>query len=94
MKKITLILGLMSVLSFISCKKETTETVEITTPATETVTTDMPPPPPPPPIVKDTVVEGTSININSKGVKIDSKDGDNKTKINVSGGDSSIEIKK
>ncbi len=93
MKKITLALGLMSFIAFTSCKKETTETVEITTPATETVTNDMPPPPPPP-IVKDTVVEGTSININSKGVKIDSKDGDNKTKINVSGSDSSIEIKK
>lgn len=92
MKKITLILGLVSFMAFTSCKKETTETVEITTPATETVVEDMPPPPPPP--VKDTVVDGTSININSKGVNIDSQDGSKKTKINVSGGDSSIEIKK
>jgi len=92
MKKITLMLGVVSMMALVSCKKETT-TVETVTPVSENID-NVPPPPPPAPVVKDSVTDGTSISMDANGVKVDSKDGDRKTKVNVSGGDSSIEIKR
>ncbi len=90
MKKITLLLGIASFMTIVACKKETT-TIETTAPATEN-TADVPPPPVP--TVKDTVTDGTAISVNADGIKVDSKDGGKKTEVNVSGGDSSIEIKR
>lgn len=83
------------ILALASCKKEekevtieggadTTVVVNQTVPAPETVTDTV--------IVEDK--DGTSVNISSDGVNVDSKDGTNKTSVNVTKDGAGVEIKK
>ncbi|MFL9829375.1 hypothetical protein ABS764_00800 [Flavobacterium sp. ST-87] len=88
MKKLTMLLGLLTVLTIISCrdKKET------------------PPPPPPqaesvpaepvPAAESDKEADGTSVNVGSEGVDIQTKDGKKETNVTVGDGSANLEIKK
>lgn len=83
MKKITMFLGMLSIMAFISCKKKeetpqpTQTTVEVTTPAAEEKNAD-----------------GTSISVGTDGVDVSTKDGASQTNVKVGGGDAKVEIKK
>lgn len=78
-----MLLGLLTVLTIVSCrdKKET-------------------PPPPPPPQAESVVEEsneeadGTSVNVGTDGVDIQTKDGKKETNVTVEGGEANVEIKK
>lgn len=85
MKKITLLLGVLSIMALTSCKKQKEETAapEETNVEINTTTTETP-----------EEADGTSISVGSDGVDISSKDGDNETNVEVGGGDAKIEIKK
>ncbi|RZK05680.1 MAG: hypothetical protein EOO46_15710 [Flavobacterium sp.] len=90
MKKIIFLLGMMSMLAVVSCKKDA----------------PIPPPPPPDPVVApapppvpsepkaEDEKDGTTVSVGKEGVDVSTKDGDKKTKVNVSGGDAKVEIKK
>lgn len=87
MKKITLLLGVMSLLIFSSCKKTEPETE---TTHTDTIIVETPAEAPPTPAEAD----GTSVKVGSDGVSYDSKDGKTKTTVEVKNGEAAIEIKK
>ncbi|CAM4145341.1 hypothetical protein FLAN108750_12575 [Flavobacterium antarcticum] len=91
MKKIGLTLSMFAIMALVSCKKE--ETVVTPAPETETEVVVLPPPPPPAP-VEEVEKDGTSISVGKDGVEVSTKDGDNKTVIDVKDGKGSIEIKK
>ena len=95
MKKVALVFGAAAFLAFASCKKEEKEVNVDSTGVDTTVVVhehDAPSP------SKDTIVveepDGTSVNINSSGVSVDSKDGTKKTNINVSKDGAGVEVKK
>ena len=91
MRKALMFLGIMSLMTIVSCKKKEDMTV---------------PPPPPPTIINeinapaDTIIvkeeqtEGTSIKVGSEGLDISTKEGQKKTNVNVNGGEATIEIKR
>lgn len=93
MKKSAIILGVITIMAFASCKKEVTEETEVVAPAADTTV-----------IVKevqaDTVTvktedpDGTSVSVNGDGVSVDSKDGKNKTAVSVKNGEAAVEVKK
>jgi hypothetical protein len=89
MKRILIMCSVLAI-TLVSCKKETTEenTTEIVRTDSVTVKQELAPPPPPQVEPRD----GTSINVNSDGVNIDSKDGTNKTRVNVSKDNAGLEI--
>ncbi|GEC72099.1 hypothetical protein FFL01_16380 [Flavobacterium flevense] len=87
MKKLTMLLGLLTVLTIVSCREKK----------------DPPPPPPPQaesvpaesvPEASKEEADGTSVNVGTDGVDIQTKDGKNETKVTVEGGEANIEIKK
>ncbi|HLF52385.1 hypothetical protein [Flavobacterium sp.] len=84
MKKAALFLGILSIMTIVSCKKKE-----------ETI-----PPPPPPtietpaPPAEPVSEDGTSIKVSTDGLDVSTKDGATKTDVNVSNGDASVEIKK
>lgn len=90
MKKTILILGVLSIMTIVSCKKkdgnpvnpqvETSETSGAATPST--------------PTASGQAKDSTSIRVGTDGVNVTTKDGATKTSVNVSGGDAKIEIKK
>ena len=94
MKRIFLSVALLSLIVVTSCKeKETVSTSETETiieeaPATQTeaqsdtisVTTEE--------------ADGTSVKMNGDGVSVDTKDGSNKTNVEVNGGGAAVEVKK
>ena len=85
MKKITLLVGMLSIMAFISCKKNeetprpTETTVEVTTPAEQP---------------EETTPDGTSVSVGTDGVDVSTKDGTSETNVKVGGGDAKVEIKK
>lgn len=91
MKKIVLALSMLSVVAFVSCKKEVMPPPP--PPAPEVIVAPPPPPPPPAP-VKEVEKDGTSISVGSDGVEVSTKNGNNKTVIDVKDGKGKIEIKK
>ena len=77
-----MLLGLLTVLTIASCRKKKD-------------------PPPPPPTQAESVpaatneeADGTSVNVGTEGVDIQTKDGKNETKVTVEGGEANVEIKK
>ena len=91
MKKIGLTLSMFAIMALVSCKKE--EAVVTPAPETKTEVVVLPPPPPPAP-EKEVESDGTSISVGKDGVEVNTKDGNNKTVIDVKDGKGSIEIKK
>jgi len=93
MKKLILVLGILSFTVLLSCKKnEETTTNEVvaptenTQPATESTPTEQ---------VTDTVPkDGTSVSISSEGVNISSKDGEKKVEVNATKEGAAVEVKK
>lgn len=93
MKKSVLVLGLLSFIVLLSCKKnEEATTTEVVTPtenvqpAVESTPTEQ---------VSDTVSkDGTSVSISGEGVNISSKDGDKKVEVSTTKEGASVEIKK
>ena len=90
MKKITLFLGILSIITIVSCKKK--EEMPVPPPPAPTESS-VPTPEAPKPVVEDNK-DGTSIKVGKDGVDISTKDGANKTSVNVSNGDAKVEIKK
>ncbi len=84
MKKITLLLGVLSIIAITSCKKQKEETAAPEETTVEITTTEEAP----------ENADGTSISVGSDGVDISSKDGANETNVNVGDGDAKVEIKK
>ncbi|WP_339834900.1 hypothetical protein [uncultured Flavobacterium sp.] len=83
MKKVTLIIASLAVLAFSSCKEEQKEeptTVVVEQPAAETQATEE--------------SDGTSISVNSDGVEFSTKDGDNKTEVEVNDGSGTVKVEK
>lgn len=89
MKKVLMIAGMAVMLSVASCKDKKEEPVT---------------PPPPPPVenpsadpapqpITQEEKDGTSINVSSDGVQVESKNGENKTDVNLSKDNQNIEIK-
>ena len=84
MKKVTLLLGILSIMVFISCKKKeetpqpTETTVEVNAPAA----------------VEEKNTDGTSISVGTDGVDVSTKDGTTETNVKVGDGDAKVEIKK
>ena len=90
MKKVLFVLGMMSIMTIISCKKDTPVAPP---PPPEPIAAPAPPPAPAAPEVEEEE-DGTSVSIDKDGLDVSSKDGDKKTTVKVSGEDSKIEIKK
>lgn len=85
MKKVSLFLGILSLLAIVSCKKKEETPVpatqtETSSEATTTVTTE----------AKDS----TSIKVGTDGINVTTKDGKTKTSVELSGGEAKVEIKK
>ena len=87
MKKIILILGVLSIMTIISCKKKDDNPIA---PQVETSSTSTPSTP----AVSGESKDSTSIKVGTDGVNVSTKDGATKTSVNVSGGEAKIEIKK
>jgi len=90
MKKIVFALGLMSIMTVVSCKKDAPIPPP---PPPEPVAAPAPPPVPAEPKAEDEK-DGTSVSVGKDGLDVSTKDGDKKTTVKVSGEDSKIEIKK
>jgi hypothetical protein len=90
MRKTVLLLGIVSMITFVSCKKKEETPVPVTqTETSSEVTTNE----------KTTTVttkaeDSTAIKISTDGVNVTTKDGKTKTSVNVSGGEAKVEIKK
>jgi hypothetical protein len=87
MKKIILILGVLSIMTIISCKKKDDNPM---TPQVETSSATTPSSP----TASGKAKDSTSIKVGTDGVNVTTKDGATKTSVNVSGGEAKIEIKK
>jgi hypothetical protein len=85
MKKITMFIGVLSVMAIVSCK-EKEETPDTTTNQTIEVTTEAP--------QAEENPDGTSISVGTDGVDVSTKNGENKTSVNVSEGEAKVEVKK
>ena len=89
MRKTALLLGILSMIAIVSCKKKEetpmptpTETSSETTTTTEAAA------------VSGEAKDSTSIKVSTDGVNVTTKDGASKTTVNVSGGEAKIEVKK
>lgn len=87
MKKTILILGILSIMTIVSCKKKDDNPiapqVETNGEPTTSITAG-----------SGEVKDSTSIKVGTDGVNVTTKDGATKTSVNVSGGEAKIEIKK
>lgn len=92
MKKIVLALNMLALVALVSCKKDTPPPPPAPMPEPQVIVT--PPPPPPAPEVKEEETDGTSVSVGKDGVEVTTKNGDNKTVIDVKDGKGKIEIKK
>jgi hypothetical protein len=88
MKKLILGMGMLGMVLAVSCKKDVPPPPPPPPPAPAQPM--VPPPPPPAPEKQD----GTSVNVGSDGVDVQSSDGSRKTGVSVSGGKASVEVKK
>lgn len=89
MKKMLFVLGMMSIMTIVSCKKD----APIPPPPPPEPIAAPAPLPPPPPKVEDEK-DGTSVSIGKEGVDVSTKDGAKKTTLKVSDGDAKVEVKK
>jgi hypothetical protein len=87
MKKAILMTGILSMMVLVSCKKEV-KTTEVTPVDVDTVEVAAPP------VEEVESTDGTSVEMNSDGVKVDTKTGDNATKVEVKDGKAAVEVKK
>jgi hypothetical protein len=85
MKKITMLLGVLSIMAVASCKQKEETTEKTAEPIIE-VTTDAPP--------AKVNPDGTTISIGTDGVDVSTKNGENQTKVSVSDGAAKVEVKK
>ncbi|MFV8376174.1 hypothetical protein [Flavobacterium sp. LB1P62] len=87
MKKIILVLGVLSMITIVSCKKKDDNPiapqVETSNPTTTSTSEG-----------SGEVKDSTSIKVGTDGLNVTTKDGATKTSVNVSGGEAKIEIKK
>ncbi len=88
MKKIILLTGALAMTVLVSCKDNQTDPP----PPPEPVVHDEPAPVPPPP--EPEAADGTSIQVGSDGVSLDTKDGTRSTSVDVRDGGAAVEIKK
>jgi predicted phage gp36 major capsid-like protein len=88
MKKISMFIGVMSVMAIVSCKEkeETPAVPETTTNQTIEVTTEAP--------AAEKNPDGTSISVGTDGVDVSTKNGTNSTSVKVSGGEAKVQVKK
>ena len=89
MKKTSMFIAVLSVMAIVSCKEkeETPEAAPATTTnQTIEVTTEAP--------AVEEEQDGTSISVGTDGVDVSTKNGENKTNVNVSGGAAKVEVKK
>ncbi|MFE3868842.1 hypothetical protein ACFX5E_12280 [Flavobacterium sp. LS2P90] len=87
MRKITLLLGVLSIMTIVSCKKKDDKPM---TPQVETTTVTTRATHAPSRQAKDS----TSIIVGTNGVNVTTKSDATKTSVNVSGGTAKIEVKK
>jgi hypothetical protein len=90
MKKTTSIMAIAALFALASCKKEVKET-EVTGHDT-VIHTEVETP-----VIQDTIeddTEGTSVKVNADGMSVDTKNGNDKTKVEVNGGGAEVEVKK
>jgi hypothetical protein len=88
MRKTALLLGILSMIAIVSCKKkEETPMPTPTETSSETTTTEAA-------VVSGEAKDSTSIKVSTDGVNVTTKDGASKTTVNVSGGEAKIEVKK
>jgi len=94
MKKVTILAALMSIMTFVACKKEVPPPPEAPAAPAEA---PAPPPapaeaplPPPPPEEKD----GTTVKVGKDGVDVSTKTDDKKTTVTVKGDGAAVEVKK
>ena len=87
MKKIVLILSVLSIMTILSCKKKDEKPM---IPQVETTTVKAPTVPAASRQVKDS----SSIIVGADGVNVTTKSGATKTSVNISGGTAKIEVKK
>lgn len=87
MKKMSLLLGMLSIMAIVSCKKKE----------------ETPPPPPPTtettievnaPAVEEKNPDGTSISVGKDGVDVSTKNGSTETNVKVGDGAAKVEVKK
>ncbi|MDO8316852.1 MAG: hypothetical protein Q7T12_04945 [Flavobacterium sp.] len=90
MRKIALLLGIVSMITIVSCKKKE----ETPVPATQTETSSEITTNEKTTTVTTKAEDSTAIKISTDGVNVTTKDGKTKTSINVSGGEAKVEIKK
>lgn len=85
MKKVTLILASLAIFTSVSCKesKDEATVVEKETVIVEKETA---------PVAEEN--DGTSISVNSDGVEFSTKDGDNKTEVEVKDGSGTVKVEK
>jgi hypothetical protein len=96
MKKNILTLAAIAALAWTSCGKKTEKTPEVTTPAKDTVILVQPEQSKPAPVraQKETNPDGTEINVDNTGVKIEDKKGGSETNVEIRKDSSSIRIKR
>jgi hypothetical protein len=83
MKKVTFIIASLALLAFSSCKdkpKEEPTTVVVEQPAAEAQATEE--------------SDGTSLSIDSDGVEFSTKNGENKTEVDVKDGSGAVKVEK
>jgi hypothetical protein len=87
MKKTILLLGALSIMTIVSCKKKDDNpmTPQVQTSIATTPST---------PTASGHVKDSTSIKVGTDGVNVTTKSGATKTSVNVSGGEAKIEVKK
>jgi hypothetical protein len=90
MKKTILILGVLSIMTIVSCKKKDDNpmTPQVETSTTTTTTSA------PTTTASAPVKDSTSIKVGTDGVNVTTKSGATNTSVNVSGGEAKIEVKK
>jgi hypothetical protein len=84
MKKISMFLGMLSVLAIVSCKKKE----EVTQPTETTIEVNTVAP------AAEENPNGTSVSVGKDGIDVSTKSGSKETNVTVGGGDASVEIKK
>ena len=89
MKKIILILGVLSIMTIVSCKKKDDKPM---TPQVETSTTTTTSAPTA--AASGQVKDSSSIIVGTNGVNVTTKSGATTTSVNVSGGTAKIDVKK
>lgn len=89
MKKITISIALLAIMSIVSCKKkaETPATTPATTTQSSSATTHSS-------SATAKEADGTTVSVKTDGVNVSTKNGQNKTNVTVEDGAATVEIKK